>query len=316
MSGIAVWCEGQELNKECTYPYEMHFNLWTNNAPYILDIGIKVKYVKGLQNICLYFPFELTKQSLKDLGKIFTSSKLLLNTVFNEYYTKEEDAEPKQIAIRDNGTTVFYVYQLDVNNDIDLSNKYNGTILTIKLSDGKKLKEDAMYYFRFRCFALSLNKFVEKRVNLNILNALLMENDFIDFRLNDWRSLNNDSLIEHVRNSKIKDYCLEKVNFFVMTNGSIEIISNTKKSERKLEKGVWENYIQCNKNQVILAHQWQQKINSKDKDASSAKSIENFNVYLKFKKQWLNWATVLGYAILIIIIKLISSFIAKIWFGG
>ena len=173
-----------------------------------------------------------------------------------------------------------------------------------------------MYYFRFRCFALSLNKFVEKRVNLNILNALLMENDFIDFRLNDWRSLNNDSLIEHVRNSKIKDYCLEKVNFFVMTNGSIEIISNTKKSERKLEKGVWENYIQCNKNQVILAHQWQQKINSKDKDASSAKSIENFNVYLKFKKQWLNWATVLGYAILIIIIKLISSFIAKIWFGG
>lgn len=164
MSGLAVWCEGQELNKECVYPYEMHFNLWTNTAPYILDIGIKVKYVKELQNICLYFPFELTQQSLKDLGKTITSSKLLLNTVFNEYYTKEEDAEPKQIAIRNNGTTVFYVYQLDINNDIDLSNKYNGTILTIKLSDKKKLKENEMYYFRFRCSALSLNKFVEKEL--------------------------------------------------------------------------------------------------------------------------------------------------------
>lgn len=314
MSGLAVWCEGQELNKECVYPYEMHFNLWTNTAPYILDIGIKVKYVKELQNICLYFPFELTQQSLKDLGKTITSSKLLLNTVFNEYYTKEEDAEPKQIAIRNNGTTVFYVYQLDINNDIDLSNKYNGTILTIKLSDKKKLKENEMYYFRFRCSALSLNKFVEKRANLNLLNALLIENDFIDFRLNDWRSLNNDSLIEHVRNSKIKDYCLVKVNFFVMTNGSVEIISNTKKSERKLEKGVWENYIQFDNNQVILAHQWQHKINSEE--TPNVKSLENFNAYLKFKKQWLNWATMLGYAILIIIINLISSFIAKIWFGG
>ena len=201
-----------------------------------MDIGIKVKYVKELQNLCLYFPFKLSKDSITDLGKTITSSKLLLNTVFNEYYTKEEDAEPKQIAIRDNGATVFYVYQLDINNDIDVSNKYNGTILTIKLSDRKNLKEDQMYYFRFRCSALNLNKIVEKRTNLNLLNALLTENDFIDFRLNDWRSLNNDSLIEHVRNSRIKDYCLKKINFFVMTNGSIEIISNTKKSERKLKK--------------------------------------------------------------------------------
>ena len=99
-----------------------------------------------------------------------------------------------------------------------------------------------------------------------------------------------------------------------MTNGSIEIISNTKKSERKLEKGIWENYIQFDKNQVILAHQWQQKINSEQ--ISNAESIENFNAYLKFKKQWLNWATVLGYAILIVIINLISSFLSKILLGG
>lgn len=314
MSGLAVWCEGKELDQSCACPYEMHFNLWTNTKPYVLDIGIKVKYVKELQNLCLYFPFKLSKDSITDLGKTITSSKLLLNTVFNEYYTKEEDAEPKQIAIRDNGATVFYVYQLDINNDIDVSNKYNGTILTIKLSDRKNLKEDQMYYFRFRCSALNLNKIVEKRTNLNLLNALLTENDFIDFRLNDWRSLNNDSLIEHVRNSRIKDYCLKKVNFFVMTNGSIEIISNTKKSERKLEKGIWENYIQFDKNQVVLAHQWQQKINTEQ--VPNAESIEKFNAYLKFKKQWLNCATVLGYAILIVIINLISSFLAKILLGG
>lgn len=314
MSGLAVWCEGKELDQSCACSYEMHFNLWTNTKPYVLDIGIKVKYVKELQNLCLYFPFKLSKDSITDLGKTITSSKLLLNTVFNEYYTKEEDAEPKQIAIRDNGATVFYVYQLDINNDIDVSNKYNGTILTIKLSDRKNLKEDQMYYFRFRCSALNLNKIVEKRTNLNLLNALLTENDFIDFRLNDWRSLNNDSLIEHVRNSRIKDYCLKKVNFFVMTNGSIEIISNTKKSERKLEKGIWENYIQFDKNQVVLAHQWQQKINTEQ--VPNAESIENFNAYLKFKKQWLNCATVLGYAILIVIINLISSFLAKILLGG
>lgn len=310
MSGLAVWCEGDKLEQACDCPYEMHFNLWTNTKPYILDIGIKIKYVKELRNVCLYFPFELPKQSLKDLGKVITSSKLLLNTVFNEYYTKEEDAEPKQIIVRDNSKITFYIYQLDVDNDISIENKYEGSILTIKISDGKTLKENEMYYFRFRCTTDNLKNFVEKRTDLNLLNALLTENDFIDFRLNDWRSLNNDSLIEHVRNSKIKDYCLKKVNFFVMTNGGIEITSNTKKSERKLEKGVWEKYIQFDKNQVILAHQWQQKVKQDEK--SGIRSIDNFNAYLKFKRQWLNKATAIGYAGIIIFINLISSLFANL----
>lgn len=311
MPGLAVWCEGEKISETCACPYEVHFNLWTNTNPYILDIGIKVKYVKELKKICIYFPFELTSDTLEDLGKTITSSKLLLNTVFNEYYTKEEDLEPKQIAVRDNGETIFYVYQLDTSNDICVKNKYKGTILTINLSNGKNLKENKMYYYRFRCKSPNLKKFVEKRTDLSLLNALLIENDFVDFRLNDWRSLNNDSLSEHVRNSKIKDYCLEKVNFFVMTNGNVDIISNTKKSERKLEKEVWDKYIEIGNKQVILAHQWQAKL-----DKQKEKPIDNFNVYLKFKKQWLNFYTVLGYASIIIILNLLSSLFFKLISGG
>lgn len=310
MSGLAVWCEGDELQESCACSYEMHFNLWTNTNPYILDIGIKVKYVKELQKICMYFPFELPTNSIEDLGEVITTSKLLLNTVFNEYYTKEEDIEPKQIAVKNNGKTVFYVYQLDVNNDIKIEHKYDGSILVIDLSDRKNFKENEMYYFRFRCNASNLMKFVEKRTDLSLLNALLIENDFIDFRLNDWRSLNNDSLSEHVRNSTIKDYCLEKVNFFVMTNGNIDIISNTKKSERKLEKGVWDKYIKLDKKQVILAHQWQSKID-KEKNPDF-KTIDNFNAYLKFKKQWLSVGTAISYVAIITAINILSSLINKL----
>ncbi len=311
MSGLAVWCEGEKLNEVCACPYEMHFNLWTNTKPYILDLGIKVKYVEELQKICIYFPFELTSDSLQDLGEVITSSKLLLNTVFNEYYTKEEDIEPKQIAIKSNGDIIFYIYKLDTNNDITVENKFSGSILTINLSDRKNFKEGQTYYFRLRCKTKNLMNFVEKRTNLSLLNALLIENDFIDFRLNDWRSLNNDSLSEHVRNSTIKDYCLEKVNFFVMTSGNVDIISNTKKSERKLEKGVWDKYINLNNKQVILAHQWQAKL-----DKQKEKSIDSFNVYLKFKKQWLNLYTIFGYVSIIIILNVLSSLLFKLTSGG
>ena len=311
MSGLAIWSEGEKIDKTCACPYEVHFNLWTISKLYILDIGIKIKYVKELNNVSLYFPFELTKTSITDLGNVITSSSVLLNTVFNESYTMEEDIEPKQIIVKDSGTPIFYCYKLDIVTDISTRTEYNGTILTIDLNK-KKLKENEMYYFRFRCATSKLNNFIEKRSNLNALNGLLTENDFIDFRLNDWRTLNNDSLREHVRNSKIRNYCLEKVNFFVMTNGNIEINSNTKKSERKLENDVWKDYIPINKNQVILAHQWQQKIDKQ----KGIMNVENFNAYLKFKKQWFNIATVFSYAILIIIINVISSIVAKFLLGG
>lgn len=305
MTSLAIWCEGSQLNDSCKCNYDVHFNLWTNVNPYTLDIGIKLKYFSKLDNICLYFPFRLNKSNLSDLGGTITQTKEMLNAVFNESYTKEESDEPKQIAIKENQKVIFYVYKLDVENDIDIREKYEGSILAINLKDKKSLQDGIEYYFRIRIIDKNLSELVEKRKNIsNIFNALLVENDFIDFRLNDWRSLHNESLIEHVRDNKAKDYGMKKVNFFVMTNGDTEIKSNTKKSERKLETGSWEKYLdKLKKDSVILAHQWQKL------PEDNRENFNSFNAYLRFKKQWFNVQTVTWYLLIIISINLLSSLI-------
>lgn len=312
MSGFAIWFEGENINTKCTYDYDVHINLWTNFKSPILDIGIKTKYKPQLKNIKIFIPFEFSnKYKIEDLGSTILKTKNILDAVFNESYSMISENIPKQTRVNnESGEIQFIVYELDKNKDIIISKEYYGTVLTINLEDKKSLVADTEYYFRLRYKDSSLKKLIESRKDYNILNALLTENNFIDFRLNDWRSLSDESLVEHIQDHKINEYCLSKVNFFVMALGQLDIISRTKKSERKLENNTWNEYIDIDDKNVIIAHQWQVKKEIKEKNGQTEiKHPTSFNAYFKLKKQWINFKTIIGYFIIILIMNIISSFI-------
>ena len=310
MSGFAIWFEGENIVNKCTYDYDVHINLWTNYKSPILDIGIKAIYEPQVKNIKIFIPFEYSnKYKIEDLGSTILKTKNILDAVFNESYSMISENIPKQTRINnEEGAFEFIVYELDINNDIVINKEYGGTVLTIKLEDKKSLITDTKYYFRLRYEDNSLKKLIESRKNYNIFNALLTENNFIDFRLNDVRSLDNQSLVEHIQDYKINDYCLSKVNFFVMALGQLEIISRTKKSERKLENNTWNKYINLDNKNVIIAHQWQVKKEFKEsKNGVQNKYPSSFNAYFKLKKQWINIKTIIGYFLLILAMNIISS---------
>ena len=310
MSGFAIWFEGENIVNKCTYDYDVHINLWTNYKSPILDIGIKAIYEPQVKNIKIFIPFEYSnKYKLEDLGSTILKTKNILDAVFNESYSMISENIPKQTRVNNEEDEFeFIVYELDMNNDIVINKEYGGTVLTIKLDDKKSLITDTKYYFRLRYEDNSLKKLIESRKNYNIFNALLTENNFIDFRLNDWRSLDNQSLVEHIQDYKINDYCLSKVNFFVMALGQLDIISRTKKSERKLENNTWNKYINLDNKNVIIAHQWQVKKGFKEsKNGVQIKYPSSFNAYFKLKKQWINIKTIIGYFLLILAMNIISS---------
>lgn len=310
MSGFAIWFEGENINNSLKCDYDVHINLWTNYKSPILDIGIKTKYMSQLKSIKIFIPFKCSdKYKIDDLGSTITKTKNMLDAVFNESYNMISANIPKQTRVSDeNGELQFIVYELDKNKDISVVKGYGGSVLTINLADKKGLSENTEYYFRLRYEDRSLNKLIESRKDYNILNALLTENNFIDFRLNDWRSLSDPSLIEHIQDYKINEYCLSKANFFVMALGQLDIISRTKKSERKLENNIWNEYIDIDNKNVIIAHQWQVKKEFKEKNGEmEIKYPSSFNAYFKLKKQWINFKTIIGYLIIILIINLLSS---------
>ncbi|MBQ8847457.1 MAG: hypothetical protein IJ003_00765 [Candidatus Gastranaerophilales bacterium] len=307
MAGFAIWFEGNKNNKNCEYLCDVHFNLWTKSikrCDTFLDFGIKIPYISELQSICLYLPYVLKKSDIKDLTKIIVSDKRILDSVFNESYIAEEHELSKQYTIKKDGEKQFTMFALDANEETDLNiqNKYDGTVISINLTN-KSFIENECYYFRLRFNSKKLNKIVESKSDDLFLNSIGTENNFIDFRLNNWRSLNNSSLKERIQNESIKQYCIKKINFFLMTEGKIDVNSLTKKSERKLENEIWEKYTEKKIDNVIIASQWQDKISENTK----VKNIESFNVYAKFKYQLCTPSIIINYILIFAIINVLYS---------
>lgn len=317
MTGFATWCEGVKVQNKENYPYDLHFNLWIDccndySIP-MLDIGIKLEYTEQLEKFCFYLPYLVSRNNIIDLGKIIVSDKKILDSVFNESYTCQELQSAKTFLVNDkNEKEVFRIYALDITeqSDIIVESAYNGTVISIDLRD-KNFVQKKHYYFRFRCKSPWLNKIIEKKSKNFLLESISTENNFIDFRLNNWRSFNNSSLIQRIQNKSLPLYCIKKINFFLMTNGEVDINSLNLKSERKLENEIWQEYVGESINNVIIATQWQAKKIDKQKDF-----IESFNIYARIKKQWCTFKQIIKYVMIFAVINIFYSLLFNFLFIG
>lgn len=316
MAGFGIWCEGDKSVNDTLFPYDIHFNLWLDycnkkSVP-MLDIGIKINYVETLHRICIYLPYLIGINYIKDLGKVIVSDKKILDSVFNESYTSHELQESKNFLIKDKlGNEQFIVYALDPNEKSDILVEYclKGTVVTINLKD-RGFISGKNYYFRLRFTGEWLNKIIERKSKNLLFDSVSTENTFIDFRLNNWRSFDNPSLIQRLQQKSVPQYCISKVNFFLMTNGEIDVYSLNPKSERKLENDIWKDYIGKKVDNVIIATQWQDK--KKGKDDSY---IDSFNVYARFRKQWCTINQIFKYIMAFAVINVLYSLLYNLLFS-
>lgn len=316
MAGFGIWCEGDKLVSGTLSPYDIHFNLWLDycnkkSVP-MLDIGIKINYVETLHQICIYLPYLISVNDIKDLGKIIVSDKKILDSVFNESYTYQELHESKNYLVKDKSEKEqFIVYALDPNekSDILVEHCLKGTVVAINLQN-RGFVNNRNYYFRLRFTGEWLNKIIERKSKNLLFDSVSTENTFIDFRLNNWRSFDNPSLVQRLQQKSIPQYCISKVNFFLMTNGEIDVYSLNPKSERKLENDIWKDYIGKKIDNVIIATQWQEK--KKEGDNSC---IESFNVYARFRKQWCTISQILKYIMIFSVINVLYSLLYNLLFS-
>ncbi len=309
MNSFALWFNSDHID-ENRIDADVHFNLWNLHyrkaLPPCLDVGIKIKDIRECIALNFYIPFLVKKEEIADLGKKLSSSEILCS-VFNEDYILSRQGNEKILHVTDiNLNKIMSIYCLDEKNDISTKTQFEGTLLSITIPDKLRSTDEAIY-FRFRIKSKNLYKVIKSYNPQNVfLQSAISIIEAIDFRFNDYRSL-NPSLLEQMR--KGVSYSIGKVHFLLLTEADVEInFSSVTAMARELETHIWNGYFNPLSGKSIVAYHW------KFKREDSNKLIENCIMFVKTKVHKCNWVTIIVYLLSLSIITLCLSRIAKALF--
>lgn len=307
MNSFAMWFNSNHTD-ENNIDADVHFNLWdlhySKALPPCLDVGIKIKGIKGCSALNFYIPFIVGEEEITDLGNTLSSSELLCS-IFNEDYVLSRQGNEKILHVTDiNGNKIMSIYCLDKKNDISIKQQFEGTLLSIKIPDMLR-NADETIYFRFRIQSKSFCKVIKSYNPQNVfLQSAISIIEAIDFRFNDYRSLNS-SLLEQMR--KGVSYSIGKVHFLLLTEADVEInFSSVTAMARELETSIWNGYFKPLYGKNVVAYHW------KFKREDSNKLIENCIMFVKTKVHKCNWVTIIVYLLSLSVITLLLSWIMQV----
>lgn len=320
MRSFALWFS--KLNKDSKEDKEItvHINLWDKRQlsenKYCFDFGFLLEDIRDIENIFLYVPFNIDKTKIKDLGIIISNNKLV-NAIFNENFTTT-DGEPKRLIVNGNNSKQsFVIYDLDIDNQIDLSrcrrnSSTPGTIIKIKVRD---INPNRLfrYYFRIRIEVDCKEVYL---INDEIKGTSIFSNEFtntevIDFRLNDIRSCSENLREQFDKGSK---FCILAVHYLILRNADDIIIHYGEQiSSRMLENDLWKDYIEGANNNIIAYHIKRKAKKEKGKDGKERiKYVDNFSDLTRFQYQKGNWTVLIKYILGVIVLGAIGGVFGNI----
>lgn len=298
-NSIQIWYEGTEGAK-----LELDVNIWRIKHFFrkiYMDFGLKVKGVKEVQKIFIYFPFEIQMREITDLGGQFSDVRMLKG-IFNENYVP--DADNKNIMVLDGktGNSLFSIYQIDTQKDLTLEKLYGGVVLSFEV----KPHGGDEKYFRFRIQPRKYGTFIERyRPKNSFFESAFVETELLDFRINEKR--NQDlSLIETIKEHR--QFSLININFFITTPIQDEVISDGTNLvyKRQLEAGdFWTNY---------LGHSYDRMSVYKCNTSFDSSETESFSCYSKINYRKSNFFTILKYLLVLCAVTVTFNIISNcIW---
>lgn len=254
----------------------INFNLWCQcgwetEYPY-LDIGFKVKNLSQAEMLLFYLPLTIPEphgKYIADLGEKFTKTELI-DAVFNKNYSAELAASSKTIKVKSIDTEeepdVFRIYEIDIAHDIELvpfisNTGYKGTIMKIPVAhivakDAGRESENGCdnYYFRFRIKNLPLDFLIHGYTPRHAaLQSIFNTTHMIDFRYHNIRSLDK-SLVERFYAPGHRIVSVDAIHFLLITKAYVNVSGEQFKNTRKIEQQVWEEYVDGNNTEDLVAY--------------------------------------------------------------
>ena len=288
--------------------FELHINLWSklkmsgckDDITY-LDIGIKVKNYKSVSELLFLCPFSFDMNDICDLSDKM-SDKKNVDLVFNnncELRTKDRYwiIENKT---SDNNVEDLLVFSFDQSVDnvvcieeevedksskliikFDLFRKYIES-LADPCNNGcnDSLKEINDVYLRFRITSPELKSSLFSNVEpMNkYFQSGFISTQIIDFKMNSKRNIDDRIMAKAVGNEE-KLVKFSKIHFLLMepSSNNVVFMSENNTTCRNLEKGKWDEYLECSGIENMLVYHWKKSANSD----MMHKPIEEFNQLVK-----------------------------------
>lgn len=322
----------KEYKEEDLHKCEVHLNLWKNaqrnrfhlEVEYLLDIGIKIfEYKNSVESLTLFFPFQLSKNTISDLGKTLSDSKSLVNAIFNEsmIHTDGEGNqgslskyESKSKEVNEKKRRSFILYILAPNNyDVETKEGLSGTFLTIKLNGAElpDAEKEGNLYIRFRIKINDVNAqtFLKRDEDLanDVLQAAFSKTELYDIRINDRRET-DDKVLEEIETTMHNTLMpITKAHFFFVTNVVDQVSNGTSErmDTRMLEMDKWNTYVPYEDTHPRIAYHWK-------KVAEKEKSFENFEIFFRNTCDNRNYRKIILYLFVAFWIGAVGSSIAGI----
>lgn len=183
-----------------------------------------------------------------------------------------------------------------------------GTIVKIMLTNTmfppESDREYEPIYYRFRLSGIFVSNLVASSHSKDwLLTSAFSREEVIDFRFNDYRSLDDERIIANIY-GKNKD-CVRineiKVHFLLMSLMSIDVNSdsNEGKGRRLLEKDIWNDYAPCVKDfDNVAAWHWTKKLEKND----------GYKINLMLRRHICNWKTIVLYILVLFVIDCFFNF--------
>ena len=305
--GWAVWMDGENSST-------VYINDWLNpKGKSYVDIAMRIGGVKSGKRLCVYVPFDVTREEINDVSLLFNDTKIL-QAIFSATCIIDYKKNEYTSEIAYNGKTVDIVHISTI--EYQVSPLREGTLISIDLESLQPFLDNEEAYFAWRMPHKSLDRIFKSRVNVG--NALSSLRDLIttpvvsekygySIRVNESRLLPE----EITRMGAFHRQKLKKAVVSISIDEDYDINDAGCYRIRRLEENLYDAYLPADYDfEDAITYQWNQTREHNNQG--------QFNFFYNIAKESVNSRSMTLYMVLLMLLAVAGEILgdfAKTWLG-
>jgi hypothetical protein len=305
---MAIWCLAVPGAPAPPTSFEGHVNFWriagdpdfTSRATDVedfLEIGVMIGDIQKVDAVRIYVPMSLDESAVYDCSRYFRQESTAQG-IFNEVVRSTTATPPNARAIELSGHQgVFcrvHSFMMDGSqihgSELTVEQTTSGTLISVTsaaVAEARRAANPgAPTYFRLRIMVGQRSAFVEVIPPVDrLFQSAAEEIDYIDFRLNEARTLPSD-IETMMRQENASAVSLEKVAFLtaIPITSSISETSHDPYKLRVLEQDLWARYVPHSLPPHMMVFHWKR-----------GGPVQDFSAFVKFGTRRSSWTIVWKY---------------------